>query len=106
MIDSASGNALIFERILPEDGVNVCRFRHGEQDVPFLARLTWEQSKPPRAVWLVEHIGKNLLGILSIDVTRIDMTYVRENIELLLVNYSRRLGVEFDGVSVRFSDTI
>jgi hypothetical protein len=101
MFDNESGDSLIFDRILPEDGIHVCRLVHGDKVIPFRATLTWEGVKPPRAVWLVEYLGKNLLGVLTVNLDPVERQDVILKINDALLSYSARNGTEFEGALVR-----
>jgi hypothetical protein len=101
MFDSESGDSVIFDRILPEGGIHVCRLVHGDQVIPFRATLTWENVNPPRAVWSVEHLGKNLLGELTVSLDPVERQDIVSKINDALLSYSARNGPEFEGALVR-----
>jgi hypothetical protein len=102
LVDSETGDKLLFERILPESATYVSHLICNEQDVPFRATLTWEGSSPPRAVWCVEHLGKNLLGRATVTLAPEFRDIVKDTITRALLDYSASRGSEHEGAKVRF----
>ncbi|MFN7735688.1 MAG: hypothetical protein ACK5O8_06200 [Pirellula sp.] len=102
LIDRETGDRLLFERVLPESATHVSYLVCRGQQVPFLATLTWDSTNPPRAVWCVEHLGKNLLGQVSIVLTPEFREIVEDTITRALLSHSADHGPEFDGARVQF----
>jgi hypothetical protein len=101
MVDTETGDRLIFDRVLPEGATYVCRMIFNHQEVPFRATLTWEGSSPPKAMWLIEHLGKNLLGQLTVVLDPQSRINAIGKITAALLSYSDSLGAEFAEASIR-----
>jgi hypothetical protein len=101
LIDEETGDRLVFERVLPASATYVCHLVCRDQQVPFLATLTWEGSSPARAVWCVEQLGKNLLGQVIISLSPEFREIVEQTLTRALLSYSAHRGPEHAGASVR-----
>lgn len=104
MLDDASGEYLIFDRILPEDATYVLRFVSGEQTIPLRSRLTWDRSNPPHAVWQIENFGKDLMGQETVKLDPDARKRTSDRIKEALLSYSAGRGPEFQGAIVRNAD--
>jgi hypothetical protein len=101
MLDDVSGDSLVFERKLPEGSTHVCHFMCKDLVVPFCATLTWESVDPPRAVWWIDYLGKNLLGEIKVHMTAAQREAVISRITEALLIFSAERGQEFEGVCIR-----
>lgn len=102
LIDQETGDRILFERVLPESATYVCQLVCRDKQVPFRATLTWDGASSPRAIWCVEHLGKNLLGQVTIVLTPECRESVEDTITRALLSYSATRGPEHAGASVQF----